>query len=114
MQGSANAADALSCLSANALHTDSSFPVVDFRELASAQAGDPELDELRADSSLHFELVLCLSQEECLSPVTHTQAACDRNSHRVTVDTCLMSHPGIRATQHLVTSHSVGQASMQT
>ncbi len=43
------AADALSRLSA--LHTDNTS-VVDFRELALAQVNDPDLPQLRTDSSL--------------------------------------------------------------
>ncbi len=59
VQGSANsAADALSCLSVNALRTSASPPVMDFRELALAQVDDPELDKLREDSSLRLEPIL--------------------------------------------------------
>ena len=52
IQGSANTvADSLSRLETNALHTGSTS-VVDFQELALAQAEDPELPRLQADSSL--------------------------------------------------------------
>ena len=58
VQGSANAAaDALSRLSTNALHTDTSSPVVDFRELALAQIDYPELAKLHSNSSLCLEQV---------------------------------------------------------
>ena len=62
VQGAANtAADALSGLGANALHTDNTY-VVDFQELALAQVDDPDLPKLRADSSLHLESVPFLSE----------------------------------------------------
>ncbi len=60
VQGSANtAADALSRHSA--LHTDNTS-VVDFRELALAQVNDPDLSQLRTDSSLRLESVPFLSK----------------------------------------------------
>ena len=102
------------------LSTDSSFPVVDFRELASAQVGDPELDKLHVLIPLFvLSKFLWLSQEECPSPATHPQAACDTStgnlrpyvpqSYRRHVFNILhsMSHPGICNKQRLVTSHFV-------
>ncbi len=102
------------------LSTDSSFPVVDFRELASAQVGDPELDKLHVLIPLFvLSKFLWLSQEECPSPATHPQAACDTStgnlrpyvpqSYRRHVFNILhsMSHPGIRNKQRLVTCHFV-------
>ena len=62
IQGSANtAADALSRLDVNALHTENTS-VVDFQELALAQVNDPYLLRLRADSFLHLESVPFLSE----------------------------------------------------
>jgi len=63
VQGSANqAADALSHLGANALHTKDVSSVVDLRELALVQEDDPDLPRLRADSSLHLEGVPFFSE----------------------------------------------------
>ncbi len=62
VQGLANtAADALSRLDTNALHTNNTS-VVDFRELALAQVNDPDLPRLHTDSSLRLESVPFLSE----------------------------------------------------
>ena len=113
VQGSANtAADALSRLSTNALHTGDSSPVVDFRALALAQADDPDLAKLQTNSSLRLERVplalsdgvyiVCDVSTDTLRPyvpVSFRRAIFD-SLHS-------MSHPGIRATQRLVTSRFV-------
>jgi len=65
VHGSNNAvADALSHFSINALHTDDSSLVVDFRALALAQVDDPDLLRLQSESSLRLEEVpLALSDD---------------------------------------------------
>ena len=111
VQGSANtAADALSRLDTNALHT-ANTPVVDFQELARAQANDPDLPKLREDSSLRLESVPFLS--EGISIVCDVSTGRQRpyvpQRFRRTIFDSLhsISHPGIRATQRLVTSRYV-------
>ena len=62
MQISANtAADALSRLGTNAVHTPNTS-VADFQELTLAQVNDPDLPKLREDSSLRLESVPFLSE----------------------------------------------------
>jgi cleavage and polyadenylation specificity factor subunit 1 len=103
VQGSGNAAaDALSRLSTNALHTDGSTPVVDFRALALAQVDDPDLTRLQSNSSLRLE-------EVPLAPFHDVSIICDVSTgvqrpyvpgsfRRAIFDlTHSMSHPGIRA-----------------
>ena len=111
--GSANtAADALSRSSANALQVNTSSPVVDFRELALAQTDDPELAKLLADSSLHFErvpLALSKGQEIICDVSTSIQRPYVPECFRQAIFDAFhnLSHPGIRATQRLVTNHFV-------
>lgn len=113
VQGSRNAAaDALSRLSIDALHTENSSPVVDFQALALAQMNDPDLTRLRSDTSLHLEKVpLALSED--ISIICDTSTGVQRpyvpGSFRRAIFDCLhsMSHPGIRATQRLITSRFV-------
>ena len=50
-------ADTLSRLSANALHTEDTVPVIDFRAMAAAQADELDLARLQADSSLKLKWV---------------------------------------------------------
>ncbi len=113
MQGSANSvADALSRLSVNALHTSASPPVMDFRELALAQVDDPELNKLREDSSLRLELIpLALADGLTITCDTSTgvlRPYVPIRFRRAIFDMLhSMAHPGIHATQHLVTSHCV-------
>ena len=113
VQGSGNvAADALSRLSINALHTDDTSPTVDFRAIALAQVDDPELTRLRSDSSLHLEEVpLALSDDVSITCDTSTgvqRPYIPCSFRRAIFDTLhSMSHPGIWATQRLVTSRFV-------
>ena len=76
VQGSGNAAaDALSRLIINALHTDDASPTVDFRAIVLAQVDDPELTHLRSDSSLHLEEVpLALSDDVSITCDTSTRS----------------------------------------
>ena len=113
IQGSENAAaDALSRVTANALHTGDSAPVVDFRTLALAQVDDPDLTRLHSDSSLQLvEVPLALSDDISITCDVSTgeQRPYVPHSFRRAIFDSLhsMSHPGIRATQRLVTKRFV-------
>ena len=82
---------------------------MDFRELALAQTDDPKLAKLLADSSLHFERVpLALSEGQeiiCTGIQWPYVPECFRRAIFDALHN--LSHPGIRATQRLVTSHFV-------
>ncbi len=85
---------------------------MDFRELALAQAGDPELAKCHANSSLKLERVpLALSDGVSIicDVSTGVQRPIVPNNFRRAVFDALhsLSHPGIRATQRLVTSRFV-------
>ncbi len=103
------AADTLSRLQANALHTGSTS-VVYFHELAVAQADDPELSQLQYDS-LKLQSVSFLSEGTSLICDTSTDVQhpyVPQRFRRPIFDTLhSISHPGIRATQRLVTSRFV-------
>lgn len=113
VQGSKNAvADALSRLSTNALHTSDCTPVVDFRAMATAQQDDPDLAALQSNSSLDIQQIpLALSDGVMLlcDVSTGTQRPVVPESFRRAIFDSLhaLSHPGIRATQRLVTSRFV-------
>ncbi len=113
VQGSHNlAADALSRITANALHTGDTAPVVDFRLLAAAQAGDPDLPRIQADTSLqlqHIPLALSDGATILCDVSTGTHRPYVPESSRRAIFNCLHSvaHPGIRETQRLVTSRFV-------
>ena len=101
-------ADALSRIPINALHTGDS----DFRTMAAAQADDPDPLRLRADSSMKLQQVpLALSDGVSLlcDVSTGVQRPCVPDSFRQLIFDALhsLSHPGIRATQRLVTQHFV-------
>lgn len=114
VRGSDNSvADALSQIEANAL-TQSLLPSVDFQVMAEAQRTDPELQTLLAnskESSLQITLITL--------PTGELTLFCDMStgSPRPFVPVSLhghvfnslhsLSHPGIRATRHLVTSRYV-------
>ncbi len=106
------AADALSRVVINATHTDNTLPAVDFRAMAAAQESDPVLDKLRSDSSLQLQrLPLPLSDGALI--VCDVSTGVPRpyvpESFRQQIFHCLhsLSHPGIRATQRMVTSRFV-------
>ena len=103
-------ADALSRLGANALATNDST-MVDFVEMAAAQADDPELHRLRSSSSLVFRDTPLLTTDGTIvcdvstgTPRPYVPA----NFRRTVFDSLhSLSHPGIRATQRLVTARFV-------
>ena len=86
-------------------------PAVDLREIALAQADDPELPRLRANTSLRLESIPFLSEGISIicDVSTGTQRPYVPQSFRRAIFDTLhsMSHPGIRATQRLVTSRYV-------
>ncbi len=105
-------ADALSRLGVNAISTWASVSVVDFGTMAAAQAQDPGVETARTDSSLKLEQVP-------LSTPDGTTLSCDMSTglqrpvvpeeFRRTIFDALhsLSHPGMQATQRLVTRHFV-------
>ena len=100
-------ADALSCLGANALAADVST-MVDFVEMAAVQTDDPDLHWLRSLLSLIFRnMPLPMADGTIVCDIsTGTPRLYIPASYRSTVFDCLhsLSHPGIQATQHLVTA----------
>ena len=105
------AADALSRIGANALHHEQAS-AIDFEKMAKAQCEDSELCKLQASSSSlileHIPLatsdaaILCDTSTGVNRPLVPTQF------RRPVFETLhSLSHPGIRATQRLVTSRYV-------
>ena len=105
------AADALSRIGANALHQEQA-PVIDFEKMAKAQREDSELRKLPSPSS---SLIL----EDIPLPTSDATILCDTSTgvHRPLVPVQFrrpvfealhsLSHPGVRATQRLVTARYV-------
>ena len=109
IQGCANqAADALSQVQSV---SQVSTPPIDFEQIAIAQRDDPELSELKTSSSLALRdislpgsanLLTCDTSTGTLRPVVPAQFRRSVFDHLHS-----LSHPGIRATQHLVTARYV-------
>ena len=110
MFGSNNSvADALSDVETNALHTDPAN-AIDFKAITEAQHNDPDLQS----SSTHS-----LKLKVMPIPTSDSTIVCDTSTgvprpyvperFRQAVFQSLhsLSHPSIRATQHLITSHFV-------
>lgn len=108
VQGSANAAaDALSGLTLS-VSCAASSTTVDFSALAAAQAQDAEIAKLRLDAGT-------LKVREVILPSSTVPILCDMSNgsprplvpsdfRRAVFDSLHgLSHPGIRATQHLIT-----------
>ena len=99
-------ADALSRIEINAIHTDR-YPVIDFADIAAEQQTDPEHTKLEK---------LSLKLQTMPVPATNTTIICDTSTgvprpympskFRRTVFDSLhsLAHPGVRATQKLVTT----------
>ena len=119
IKGSDNAvADALSHIKANALHSDSDSadavvpPTVDFKDIAAAQQHDTELQQLQSSST-------SLQLQSVPLPTSNITLVCDMSTGaprpyipselRRTVFDALhsLSHPGVRATQRLITARYV-------
>ena len=111
VNGTANCvADALSRIEANALHQ--SPPVIDFKAIAEAQQSDSELSQLQLSTS-------SLQLQPLPLPTSNLKLLCDMSTKvprpyiphqfRRTVFDSLhsLSHPSIRATQHLITSRYI-------
>ena len=99
-------ADALSRVEANAVLSDSP-PVIDFRAMAAAQESDPDVLQMRSSSLTLASMPLAVSDSTILCdtstgvarplvPVAFRRAVFE-SLHS-------LSHPGIRATQCLVTT----------
>jgi cleavage and polyadenylation specificity factor subunit 1 len=106
-------ADALSRIGANALNLNNSCPGIDFKAMATEQSKDPDLTRLQSSTttSLRFDAVpLAMSDGTVICdtstvvsrpfvPVSFRKAVFD-SLHS-------LSHPGIRATQRLITARYV-------
>ena len=109
VQGAHNRlADALSQISANALDTPNT---VDFVDMAAAQRDDPDLERLKESLSLIFlDVPIPVADRTIVCDVsTPTPPSYVPASFRRLVFDSLhsLSHPGIRATQRLVTARFV-------
>ena len=101
-------ADALSCIEVSTLHQSS--PVIDFKAMAAAPQSDTEISDLQTSS---------LQLQPLPLPASDLTILCDMSTgvprpyvlqqFRQTVFDSLhsLSHPSIRATQHLITSRYV-------
>ena len=111
VSGQANpVADALSRLDIQAIHETQ--PSIDFKAMATAQSSDPELKRIRATST-------SLKLAEFPLEGAKTALVCDTSTGKkrpyVPSPFCRqvfdalhsLAHPGIRATQHLLTTHYV-------
>ena len=113
IRGSDNTvADALSRFPISAVHLSDSLPAMDFQAMAVAQAEDTDIQSLCDDSSLKLQRVpLTLSDGVTLlcDVSTGVQRPVVPTDFRRPVFDVLhsLSHPGIRATQRLVTQHFV-------
>ena len=108
-------ADALSRIEANALHSDNSVsPIIDFSAIAAAQQQDAELQQqLQSSSSTSLKL------QSVPLPTSNSNLICDMSTgvprpyvpselrHTVFDAFHSLSHPSVRATQRLITSHYV-------
>ena len=105
-------ADALSRIETNALLSGQP-PQVDFAAMAATQSTDPDICSLQSSqtSTLVVEAVPLANSAHPLycDTYTGTQRPLVPQSWRRTVFNSLhgLSHPGIRATQKLITSHFV-------
>ena len=114
MSGSDNpVANALSRIEANALHSKNSVPsIIDFNTIAAAQQHDPELQQLQSSPT-------SLKLQPVPVPASNSTLLCDMSTgspqpyvpselrHTVFDAFHSLSHPGIRATQHLITARYV-------
>ena len=113
ISGQSNAvADALSRIELNAVTSPSQSPVIDFKELAAAQRQDSQLQELTQGSS-------SLSLKPVPATTTDVALLCDVSTgtprpyvpskfRRAIFDSLhSLSHPGIRATQKLITARFI-------
>ena len=102
-------ADALSRVEANAIHTEN-CPLIDFADIAAEQQTDPEFAQLDKTS---------LKLQAIPIPATNTTIICDVSTgvprpyvpskfRRTVFDTLhSLAHPGVRATQKLLTTRYV-------
>ena len=106
-------ADALSCIEANALHSDNSVPpIIDFNALAAARQHDTEFQQLQSSPT-------SLKLQSVPVPTSNSTLVCDMCTglprpyvpselrHTVFNTFQSLSHPTIRATQCLMTAHYV-------
>ena len=113
ISGQSNAvADALSRIELNAVTSPSQSPVIDFKELAAAQQQDSQLQELtQGNSSLSLKPVPATTIDVTLLCNVSTGTPCPyvpSKFRRAIFDSLhSLSHPGIRATQKLITARFI-------
>lgn len=114
IRGSDNpVADALSRIEANALHSDNSvLTTIDFNAIAAAQQQDTELQQLQSSPT-------SLKLQSVPVPTSNSTLVCDMSTgvprpyvpselrHAVFDALHSLSHPGVRATQRLITARYV-------
>ena len=114
IRGSDNpVADALSRIEANAVHSDNSVPtIIDFSDIAATHQRDTELLQLQSSST-------SLKLQPVSLPTSNSTLVCDMSTgaprpyvpselHYTVFDAFhSLSHPSIRATQHLITARYV-------
>ena len=103
-------ADALSRLEAN-VQLDQTLPTIDFKALAKAQPNDADMEKLQSSSTLQLARVpmpMCSDTLLCDTSTGTPRPFVPESFRRTVFDSlhCL-SHPGIRATQRLVTARFV-------
>ena len=103
-------ADALSRIELNAINSQS--PVIDFKQLSTAQQEDPQLQQLTQENP-------SLSLKSMPAPTADVMLLCDVSTGTprpyVPLKFCrtifnslhCLSHPGIRATQKLITARFI-------
>ncbi len=100
-------AHVMSYMQTNALLSDSP-PVIDFRAMAAAHESDPDFVQMRSSSSLTLEAIPLTVSDSTILCDTSTSIAGPfvPAAFRCAVFESLhsLSHPRVRATQHLVTS----------
>ena len=104
-------ADALSRVDVSAVASGESLPVIDFKAMAEAQSSDSELQHLRTGTSLKLQAVPLTTSDTTILCDVSTGASrpyVPPDFRRAIFDSlhCL-SHPGIRATQRLLTARYV-------
>lgn len=102
-------ADALSCVTTNAVQLDTTPPMVDFHAMANAQPAATTLQHLQsAHSALQFasvSLPMCTNTLLCETSSGTPRPYVPQTFRRAVFDSLhRLSHPCIRATQHLITS----------
>ena len=101
-------ADALSRLEANAIQMDSVRPTLDFQAMTKAQPSDKDLQELQSYLTTQSSLPMCKHTLLCDTSTGTPRPYVPQQFRRIVFnslhDLSHPGHPGVRATQHLVTA----------